>query len=133
MLVLTNPVNSSDTDSVNSSIDQSGQPRKQTLKKTLKKSFSIENLPSDLNGKLYYKNNYFFITTDLRDELINNIPGLAEEHLFSEFYKMEVWLESNGKKTDYKRFIVNWLSKNEYSGSAANDLSFKPGRIYGQN
>ena len=106
--------------------------KKENIKKTLKKDFSIENLPVNIDGELFYKNNFFFVTNDLRDELIKNISGLTEENLLSEFYKMGVWLESNGKRKDYKQFIVNWLSKNDYSGNN-NAASFKPVRIYGQN
>lgn len=106
--------------------------KKENIKKTLKKDFSIENLPANLDGELFYKNNFFFVTNDLRDELIKNIAGLTEENLLNEFYKMGVWLESNGKKKDYKQFIVNWLSKNDYSQNNSVS-SFRPVRTYEQN
>jgi len=107
-------------------------------KKTIKKggnSFSIENIPLDQNGILFYKNSFFYITQDFRDELISNIPGLTEARLLTEFYKMQTWLEKNKKKKDYQRFIVNWLSKNEYpqSGTIQNDFSFNPVKVYEQN
>ena len=114
-LVLTNPVNSSDTDSVNSSIDQSGHPRKKE-KKTLKKRknlFSLENKPNDLNGQLFYENSFFFIDMDLKNELLEKFSdkNLNDDILKTEFYKMSCWLEENGAKKNYKSFIVNWLSK----------------------
>lgn len=113
--------------------------KKENLNKTLKKDYSIKNL-SSINNELFYKNKFFFVDFDFRNELIKNIPGLTDEVLFNEFYKMEVWLESKGKKKDYKRFIVNWLSKNDYSESKIYskpeekiNLSFNPIEYYGQN
>ena len=102
--------------------------KKENKKKTLKKDYSIENLHSN-DADLFYTNKFFFITNDLKDELMKNINGITAEDLLSEFYKMEVWLEGNGKKKDYKQFIVNWLSKNDYS---VNNISstFKPVRVY---
>lgn len=88
--------------------------KKERRNKTLKKSYSIEFLPS-VNTETFYKNDFFFVDFDFRNELIKNIPGLTDEILFNEFFKMQVWLENNGKKKDYRRFIVNWLSKNDYS------------------
>jgi len=109
--------------------------KKERVNKTLKKDYSIEFLPS-VNTETFYKNDFFFIDFDFRNELIKNIPGLTDEILFSEFFKMEVWLESNGKKKDYRRFVVNWLSKNDYSKSIyskTEDLIFNPIKYYEQN
>jgi len=134
-LGLTDSVKSSDTFSVNTTIDQ--KSIKERKKKTIKKernSFSIENIPLDQNGILFYKNSFFYITQDFKDELIRNISGLTEERLLTEFYKMQIWLEKNKKKKDYQQFIVNWLSKNEYpqGSTTQNDFSFNPVKIYEQ-
>jgi len=107
-------------------------------KKTIKKggnSFSIENIPLDQNGILFYKNSFFYITQDFKDELISNISGLTEERLLTEFYKMQTWLEKNKKKKDYQRFIVNWLSNNEYPKGCTiqNDFLFNPVKVYEKN
>lgn len=74
---------------------------------------SIENLPLNLNGELFYKNDFFFINQSFKKELIENLTAfnLNEQILKSEFYKMDNWLKSNGAKKDYRTFIINWLSK----------------------
>lgn len=112
--------------------------KKERINKTLKKDYSIEFLPS--GKETFYKNDFFFVDFDFRNELIKNVSGLTDEILFNEFFKMKIWLESNGKKKDYKRFVVNWLSKNDYSESKIYskpeekiNLSFNPVEYYGQN
>jgi phage replication O-like protein O len=74
--------------------------------------FSIKDIPDNLNGELFYKNKYFYVTHSLKNEMIKGLPtaNLNEEILRSEFYKMETWLDSDKPKKDYKRFLVNWLS-----------------------
>lgn len=74
------------------------------------KSISIQNIPGNSNGEVFYKNSFFFISQKFKDELIGKL-GLNNEILLKEFYKMEKWLEKKGAKKDYERFIVNWLSK----------------------
>lgn len=82
------------------------------VKKSKVKNFSIEFLPEDLNGELFYKNKYFFVPQILKKELLEKFDSknLTEGALKIEFYKMEEWLERNEPKTDYKRFFINWLS-----------------------
>lgn len=81
-------------------------------KKEQKENYSIENLPIDLNGELFIKTKYFFVTKTLIQELKQKANiSLSDESLFTEFNKMELWLDDNGPKKKYKSFFVNWLSK----------------------
>ncbi len=87
-LVLTNPVNSSDTDSVNSSIDQSGQPRKKEIKKTLKKT--IENFP--LPNQLKEINGFAEIWNDwiqYRKEIKKPLTPTAIKRQFSQLIEFK--------------------------------------------
>lgn len=83
------------------------------INKAKKNLFSIENLPLNLNGELFYKNKFFYITQEFKKELMQRFSNknFTDEILENEFYKMEVWLEANEKKKNYKLFITNWLGK----------------------
>jgi len=81
-------------------------------KKEQKGNFTIENLPLDMNGELFIKTKYFFVTKTLIQELKQKYNiSLSDESLKIEFNKMELWLDENGSKKKYKSFFVNWLSK----------------------
>ncbi len=73
--------------------------------------FDIKNIPQNQNGSIYYQNDFFYVPETFKDELTKNLPGINENILQSEFYKMQVWLQTNGQKKNYRSFIINWLSK----------------------
>jgi len=81
--------------------------------KKLSNQFAIKNLPIGLNGELFYQNKFFYVTTDLKNELQGKLKDnmLTDGTMRTEFGKMEVWLEANGAKKNYKMFLLNWLSK----------------------
>jgi hypothetical protein len=89
--------------------------------------FSIENLPLNLNGELFYQNDFFFITQTFKNELIEKLPAnnLTNEILMTEFYKMENWLKVHGSKKNYRSFITNWLSKVKSPGNQTKQFNFK--------
>lgn len=93
--------------------DKNNKNEKNINRRKIKNIFSIENRPENLNGQSFYDNKFFFITKDFRDELMQRFSekNLNDDILKNEFYKMEIWLEANGAKKNYKLFIVNWLSK----------------------
>ena len=78
-------------------------------------AFSIENIPIGLNGELFLKTKFFYITQELKKELIEKLSlGLGDSQLKAQFYKMEEWIEQNEPKKNYKAFFMNWLDKPEY-------------------
>jgi len=75
--------------------------------------YSIENLPKGLNGELFYQNEFFYVTTDLKNELQGKLKDnmLTDGMMRTEFARMGAWLEANGAKKNYKMFLMYWLSK----------------------
>ncbi len=97
------------------------QTRIQTNKKgkkgnNIKNHFSIENLPINLNGNLFLKTKFFFVTNSLKDELRNNLKEnfsveISDQEMKYEFIMMESWIESHEPKKNYKTFFMNWFKK----------------------
>jgi len=89
-------------------------------------TFAIENLPEELSGECFIKTKYFFVTQALITEFREKLSlTISDEALKNNFYKMEVWLESNGSKKNYKTFFVNWLTRAEQT-SLKNQPISKP-------
>ena len=110
-----------DTISDNYSTSNRQQPdtdKNERMKKCNKNTFSIENLPIGLNGELFLKTKFFYVTKSLISELREKLQlQLTDTDLHSEFYKMEVSLETNKSKKNYKMFFANWLKRAKPNGS----------------
>ena len=92
--------------------------KNERMKKCNKNTFSIENLPIGLNGELFLKTKFFYVTKSLISELREKLQlQLTDTDLHSEFYKMEVSLETNKSKKNYKMFFANWLKRAKPNGS----------------
>lgn len=90
------------------------QTKIQTNKKVKKinTQFSIENIPINLNGDLFLKTKYFYVTNNLKDELKNLLSlRINDEEMKYQFLLMETWMESNGPRKNYKLFFMNWFKK----------------------
>jgi phage replication O-like protein O len=85
--------------------------KKKTIKKKNSVDYSIEYLPEDLNGELFYIGNFFFVTKSLVNEFRKDLVSLSDDSFRREFYKMNEWLNQKGSKKNYKRFFINWLEK----------------------
>ena len=96
------------------------QTRIQTNKKDkngkkVKNIYAIENLPVGLNGELFLKTKFFYVTTSLKTELVEKLLlKLSDEEMRVQFNKMEIWLENNKPKKNYKQFFTNWFDKDQY-------------------
>lgn len=96
---------------------------KDNLKTTQKNIFSIENLPINLNGELFYKSEFFYVTKTLLNEFKEKLIDMPDELFRREFYTMEEWIKKNGIKKDYKKFFINWLKKISYKEDKENLVS----------
>jgi len=77
-----------------------------------KNIYAIENLPIGLNGDLFLKTKFFYVTMSLITEFKEKFQiNIGDDGLRTEFYKMETWIESHAPKKDYKMFFINWLKK----------------------
>jgi len=83
--------------------------------KKVKNIYAIENIPIGLNGELFLQTKYFYITNSLKSELKEKLLlKLSDEEIKIQFSKMEVWLDSNKPKKNYKQFFMNWFDKEQY-------------------
>lgn len=74
--------------------------------------YSIRNIPPNLNGELFLKNEFFFITNKLKDELKNNLSlRINDDEMKYQFLLMTTWMEENGPQKNYKIFFMNWFKR----------------------
>jgi hypothetical protein len=93
--------------------------RIQTNKKVKKEknTYALSEMPLNLNGELFYKTEFFFVTHSLKAELKDKLLLTAtDDELKVQFNKMNEWLSSNKPKKDYKRFFLNWFDKPQFRG-----------------
>lgn len=100
--------------------DQTGEQmesRTETNKKVKKvkkveNQYSIVNIPINLNGDLFLRTKFFFVTNYLKDELKNSLSlRISDEEMKYQFLLMDTWMESNGPRKNYKLFFMNWFKK----------------------
>lgn len=83
--------------------------------KKVKNLYTIENIPLGLNGELFIQTKFFYVTSSLKNELIEKLLlKINDEEMKVQFNKMESWLENHKPKKDYKQFFMNWFDKEQY-------------------
>ena len=80
-----------------------------------KNKYAIENIPLGLNGQLFLKTKFFYVTCSLKNELREKLLlKLSDEEMKIQFNRMETWLAANSPKKDYEQFFMNWFDKEQY-------------------
>jgi predicted phage replisome organizer len=73
----------------NVTVTEQNKNKNENKSKEIKNNYSLENIPLNLNGELFLKTKFFFVTKSLIKELKENHSiNLNDDDLKSEFFKM---------------------------------------------
>jgi len=82
------------------------------VKKEKKNDYAIENLPIELNGELFLKTKFFYVTKSLITKYREKFQiNLTDDDFTFQFLKMEEWIEKNRQAKDYNLFFIGWLKR----------------------
>ncbi len=89
-----------------------------------KNKYAVENLPPGLNGQLFLKTKFFYVTGSLKNELREKLLlKLSDEEMKIQFNRMETWLAANPPKKNYEQFFMNWFDKEQYRKDRRENLA----------